>query len=444
MKSSFSWEIILVGILIIGVSVYLFGSDSKKTELFDSDEVVHAHPTPETTLNPGERSTRSEYESTSLGNNLSETPEDLGDSEDTSDHPDDADRSGYQPLAAGSAAQPHQQTEDIPSSPEASEETLTATSESSRKTTNESTVSGILGTVLTQVARATDEITGNSDFIRKYGGQDASMVKSRQFPALGLGRIQTDLSVANILMKSHDSDQVVVELWLSDGFDISDFEKEFRLEIDRNQDVLSVRIVKSEQETGFFSRLFGFFERGGKNIQPGVRILVPEGALTYELNSAAGNIEVFNTGGDVILQTRAGNVRIGGLFGHITADTRAGNIRAENISGNMILRTRAGNIDARQIDAHSELRSTAGNIRLTLDNITRDLDLETRVGNIHLDVPLGFSADVSLDASQISVPEAFEVTGDKTDRYIRGEVNGGGSTLRAHTRVGNLTIRTTE
>jgi hypothetical protein len=380
MKSTLSWEMILVGILIFGISLYLFGNRTEESNgETHGKELLFAD---------------SNFEgSIALMDEVKNNDDDV-------------------------------------STPESN--------------VNESSPSDVLGTVLNHVARVTDEISGNSDFSRKYSGQDASMVKSQEFAAFGIGRIQSDLTATNILMKSHDSDQVVVELWLSDGFTLQDFQKEYTLEISRNQEVLTISIENSDQETEFFSRLFGFFERGGKNVQPGIRILVPEGALTYELNSSAGNIEVFNTGGDIVLNTRAGNMRIGGLYGHITADTRAGNIRAENISGKMILRSRAGNIDAREIDAHSELRSTAGNIRITLDSITRDLDLETRVGNIHLDVPEGFAANVSLDATQVSVPASFEITGDKSDRYVRGELNGGGPLLKAHTRVGNLTIRIQE
>jgi hypothetical protein len=452
MKTSLSWEIIAVGVLIIGVSVYLLGKHTSSVGLNQNEhpEVqVYADPTNSSADIDQQYASVNEATSAPLENHLRDSDEDLDNGKENSS--EDTHRYSYQPLAATTVAdvQTTDSTDQPGPAPIINKDSATETGNTiqefsdgnSYESSKEPGVTGILGTVLTHVSRVADEVTGNSDFSRKYGGDDASMVKSSQFDALGLGRIQTDVSVANILLKSHDSDQVVVELWLSDRFELADFEMEYALEVSRNRDVLNIRIERIEQETGFFSRMFGFFERGGKNIQPGIRILVPDGALTYELNSGAGNIEVFNTGGDIVLQTRAGNLRIGGLFGHITADTRAGNIRAEHITGNMILRSRAGNIDARNIDAHSELRSTAGNIRLTIQSMNHDLDLETRVGNIHLEVPEGFAADVSLDASQISVPAGFEVTGEKTDRYIRGEMNGGGPGLKAHTRVGNLTVR---
>jgi hypothetical protein len=298
-----------------------------------------------------------------------------------------------------------------------------------------------LGQILTSVGTAVDEMGRSGDFNDRFNESSATMVTEERFSAFALASVNVDIETGHLQLISHTGSEVIVQVWVSDRNKSGEFERFYRTTISKNPESVQVRIQRKDRNEHWTSRLQRLWATDVSNsITAGVRVLVPEGGLTYKFHTHAGNIEARNVGGDINLETRAGNLTLYALYGRSVAETRAGNIRADQISGTTALRTGAGNIMADNIRANTELRTRAGNITATVLSTNQRIDAESRVGNVQIYVPADIRADISVDGSNAQLDELFNFDGEKEAQYIRGTVNGGGPLIRVHSRVGNSGI----
>ncbi|MCC5926715.1 MAG: DUF4097 family beta strand repeat protein [Bacteroidetes bacterium] len=446
MKSRISWEIIVIGIVIIGYSVY-FGDWGKDTRAPQQDQ----HAPDSTIAAPIEKdytNVLSDAENTpgdgSWDNNHDDEPIEMRLESDTDTQIPDL-LSTEKPVAITSELETVRDTDassPLTSSRESAPSDTGNNLENQKNETETRERMSALGEVLSSVGSAVDGMSGAGEFDNRFNEEKASLISEERFPAFALAAVDVDIETGHIQLTTHSGSDVIVQVWVADRNQSGEFERFYRTVVSKNPESVQVRIERIQRDEHWTSRLQRLWATDVSNsITAGVRVLVPEGGLTYKLRTQSGNIEAMNAGGDITLETRAGNLTLVALYGRTVAETRAGNIRANKISGTTALRTRAGNIQADEIRANTELRTRAGNITASIHSTNQRIDAESRVGNVNLSIPSPMRADISIDGSSATLDEHFEFDGERASQYIRGTINGGGPLVRVHARVGNASVR---
>lgn len=196
-----------------------------------------------------------------------------------------------------------------------------------------------------------------------------------------------------------------------------------QLKINITQDANGLRIdtqYPRRQGSGFFDWMFG------KDVNANVtyRLQVPRRAA-LQIVSVNGGISVTGTRGRASLETTNGGIKVQNVQGNMTLETVNGGIDVIRSAGALRAESVNGGIDAELSDLpdNSELRltSTNGGISLRLPQDARlSIDAGTTNGRVR--------SDLSIEGGQPG------------KRSLKGDLNGGGGTLYAHTTNGSIDI----
>lgn len=401
MKSRFSWELVLIGAGIIFFAFYLI--------LRDSDNGDTTKPQTPHTEQSADQEPSPHFESSS------EPRSEPEDSLETIDETTD---------------EIHNETTESTSS-ESSNDT-DSESPSDRQTPRSGGFDfGSIG----------DMFYSQGNFEDRYV-KNGTLLSEESFSAIGISEIATDAQMSNIRITPHNSSNVVVRIYLPANATKPDFDKLYLANVTKTPEKVEISMAFIEEKgRGFIAWLVNLGSNRIDPFAPGIEILVPEGALSHNILTLAGNVEAYHIGGDLKLESRAGNISAEGLFGSMKLETRAGNIRVDSLTGDATLQTRAGNILIKPSDAHIKAQTSAGNINYSRGNSLRSAELETRIGNIDISLPADATVDVDLRATIVEFPREFSFSGDKDGRSIMGKVAGGGPHIKASSRLGNVNVR---
>jgi DUF4097 and DUF4098 domain-containing protein YvlB len=163
-----------------------------------------------------------------------------------------------------------------------------------------------------------------------------------------------------------------------------------------------------------------------------------------------------------------GSIKVRRVSGKIDLDTGDGSVRAEDVAGTLVVRTGDGDVYGRKVDGQAEIHTADGTV--SLDGVLTAVKIETRDGGIDLTARPGSRTDGDWDVTtgdgnlQVEVPKGFgaEVdarTGDgriridsltdapdskKDDEQreaVAGTLGGGGRALRLRTSSGSITVK---
>ena len=142
-----------------------------------------------------------------------------------------------------------------------------------------------------------------------------------------------------------------------------------------------------------------------------------------KLETGSGDITASSLEGPFKVQTGSGNIHAAQTgAGDVTAETGSGNIEIKDIHGGFRGQTGSGDIKASGTpSAHWVLQTGSGNIELWTGNAPLTLDASTGSGNVSTD-------------------HEMVVQGTFDRHHIRGNLNGGGPTVRAETGSGDVHI----
>ncbi len=180
-------------------------------------------------------------------------------------------------------------------------------------------------------------------------------------------------------------------------------------------------------------------------------------AMTTELNTSGGHIEVQGIRGNQSIGTSGGRLELTALSGTVDAHTSGGDIRIGDFNGRIDARTSGGHIDVDGADGKLTVRTSGGHIRLkqlsgSVDahtsggpidagfvRIDGDVRLETSGGDIRIEVPEHAALDVDLRGTGVDTHLA-NFSGDVQRNVVHGRLNGGGPELRARTSGGTVSM----
>jgi DUF4097 and DUF4098 domain-containing protein YvlB len=185
---------------------------------------------------------------------------------------------------------------------------------------------------------------------------------------------------------------------------------------------------------------------------------------SVKMHTAGGDMSVSDLKGKVNGKTSGGNVSIGGTGGEIDLETSGGNVEAEKCTGSLRMRTSGGEINVRTIAGDVDLGTSGGDVKISdvegkvraetsggsmyvkVRGPNKGVYLETSGGDIEIVVSKSIAADIDAATSGGSVHFDFPVTlsGQIDESRVRGTLNGGGSTIHAHTSGGDVRFRSAE
>jgi beta-lactamase regulating signal transducer with metallopeptidase domain len=166
----------------------------------------------------------------------------------------------------------------------------------------------------------------------------------------------------------------------------------------------------------------------------------PAGTL-LEANSGSGDIVDEGVGQNAKLETGSGDIEARGLQGPFVVKTGSGNITAEQVGqGDVKAETGSGDIEVKGIHGSFRAQTGSGNIKAT-GTPSAAWTLETGSGDIELwagSTPL--TLDVSTGSGSLTTDREMLVQGSLDRHHIKGNLNGGGPTVRAQTGSGDIRL----
>jgi hypothetical protein len=176
-----------------------------------------------------------------------------------------------------------------------------------------------------------------------------------------------------------------------------------------------------------------------------VSIKTGSGNLTAEningkvkLTTGGGNINAMEISDNVYGITGGGNIKIDNSHGDINVITGGGNIVVIDFKGAVTALTEGGNIDMKGSNAAVNASTTGGNVTLDYYGSNYGVILNSESGNINLELPADFKADLNLLTEDGKI--SSELAKEKNKNFLMTPLNGGGKKLYCLTVTGNIIL----
>jgi DUF4097 and DUF4098 domain-containing protein YvlB len=225
-------------------------------------------------------------------------------------------------------------------------------------------------------------------------------------------------------------------------------------------------------------RLFGGWFRDNDTR---IAIQVPT-KTAVDLNTSGGSIRASHVEGLVAVHTSGGSLDVSAITGNVDGDTSGGSIRMRDVRGNVDANTSGGSISI--VDVRGDARANTSGGGITIDQVSGDLQASTSGGSVDVrgaggrvdanssggGVTVRFApgnskggvvsssggsvrteidpgARVSIDAHAsgggVDSDVAVTIQGKVERDSLRGDMNGGGPTLRLRSSGGGVRIART-
>jgi len=171
----------------------------------------------------------------------------------------------------------------------------------------------------------------------------------------------------------------------------------------------------------------------------------------------------------VVARSGDGSIEVRSVNGNVDLNTDDGSVRVEEIGGDLVARTGDGSVHGRKVDGRAEIRTGDGSVGLdgVLTGVTietrdgsievtarpgsrtdTDWDVTTGDGNVQLEVPKGFGAEIDARSGDGRVrvdtltdtPEGSSREDDERSS-VTGKLGGGGKLLRVRSSSGSITVK---
>ena len=197
------------------------------------------------------------------------------------------------------------------------------------------------------------------------------------------------------------------------------------------------------------------------NIQLQTTLTIPSSVDLVSFTDA-GHIEATNFKGDVEFKTSGGHITLKDLSGDITAFTQGGHIKmsdsngeaslkslgghltANNFSGELEMRTSGGNVLGTKLSGSTDAFSSGGNISLEFISVGGDIQARNGAGQIDLILPSDVNADITANGTKVDIGQGFDFSGEKKKSQVIGKIGKGGTKIVAKTGYGAVQIRKNE
>lgn len=165
-------------------------------------------------------------------------------------------------------------------------------------------------------------------------------------------------------------------------------------------------------------------------------------------DTSGGSITATECEGEIKIDTSGGHIEVSSSKGTLKADTSGGRIAVRNFAGDATVSTSGGGLALENVAGVLRGETSGGSIKATvLAPLPGEVRLETSGGSIELTAPAGAAFALDAATSVGRVTSDFPVTSvsnrsaDRERDTLRGDVNGGGKTIKLRTSAGSIRIK---
>ena len=277
-----------------------------------------------------------------------------------------------------------------------------------------------------------------------------SDILTKQFTANGVKKVHIKSPGGDITVEGNNDN--IIDVNVTSGkknVKQSDFKKYYEVKIFRDGSNVNV-IIQKKGGLSFWKFLDDMsanvdikvptkMNLDGETAGGSVTIRHIDGAI--KMSTLGGHILLSDAHGSLDLKTLGGAIKAEHLTGSLKAKTMGGSIHLNDSNGNIDVSTNGGDIEMKNIYGLITAYTMAGNITADLTRFTNDLSCKTNAGNISITVPKSASAKLNLSGSDVTVHKNLQVSGNVSKGKISGTLNNGGNkSIEAHTYAGNVTL----
>lgn len=276
---------------------------------------------------------------------------------------------------------------------------------------------------------------------------------TRTFTMETPGQLDVATSGGNIIVSSHEGNQVRVEMLVRvkgreiDSVDAasSDALKNYKIDISKAGNTVVARAENSNR--GWFSF---------NNTSISFRVYVPR-EMACKLNTSGGNISIEGVKGEQDIHTSGGSLNIANIEGYMKASTSGGPIKVvefagaldastsggtinlENASGDLEVSTSGGSISLQNVAGNIDASTSGGSITANISALRNQLILDTSGGSINAVVPSGLGLDLNLSGNRVNTT-LTNFDGEVEKDRVKGKLNGGGIPVKLSTSGGTVNL----
>lgn len=286
------------------------------------------------------------------------------------------------------------------------------------------------------------------------------------------GILNTKSSGGGVVVKTHDQNKVVVELFVrkngrylspSDP-DVDDVLEIYDLDIEKNGPFITANIERRSrnnpwQNTGIsltitvphdmscnVSSSGGGIKISGvkgthKLSSSGGGVQLEDITGTTTASSSGGSVNANNQNGDIHLSSSGGGVALENCHGGIVAHSSGGSVRLNNIHGDVSAGSSGGGVSVSGEAEYVKATSSGGPVRINIEDLSKELYLQSSGGGIDATIKNGTGLGLDLDLSSDKVNiELNNFSGKVEKNRVKGTLNGGGIPVYMRSSGGNVNV----
>jgi DUF4097 and DUF4098 domain-containing protein YvlB len=278
-----------------------------------------------------------------------------------------------------------------------------------------------------------------------FSDNDLKTLHEKTYPISPGKELRLEASVGDVMITGWDKEEVYIKILGNEKA-----EDKIIFDFSANEDMVEI-IAKKE------GSVFNWFGSSGISLRfeikvpnrfnnkahtSGGDIKIAGIVGNNSLNTSGGDIWIKNTEGHLKASTSGGDVNLNENKGDISVSTSGGDIQANSFDGNLNASTSGGDIKLKGTNSRIDAETSGGDIYLEYWGENKGVDLSTSGGDIYIKIPADFNANVKLSSSGGDVSTDIGVNNVKkiSSNKIEGELNKGGSPLRATTSGGDIVV----
>lgn len=260
---------------------------------------------------------------------------------------------------------------------------------------------------------------------------------TKRYAVGGKGKIVMDVDFGSIVVRTNDTQEVVVEVVRkvkrSDKTEEEEFLRQRPVTFSQDGDTIVVE-----------SRVKGKDKYRGSTRMEGHYVVRVPAQFQARVKTAGGPVEVTDLAGDVEAHTSGGALKFAHLRGALVGKTSGGDINVSDCQAGAKINTSGGRIFVEDVIGKIDGSTSGGSITAKLSApVANEVKLETSGGNVTLQVPAtsAFDLDASTSGGVVSSALPVEGANKKKRTQLKGAVNGGGKAIVLRTNGGNVQVK---
>ena len=255
------------------------------------------------------------------------------------------------------------------------------------------------------------------------------------------GQVSLTLGAGDIVVTGWSRDQIRIHATSDNG----------GVRLDASRSRVTVQLSNGDGRSGD--------SRFEVSVPTGVRIVARAQSGDISISGTQGDVDARSQSGDIKVEDVANRLDIGTLSGDIEAHTVSGDVQIKSVSGDIRLSDFKGDFEGETVSGSIELHNAIGRFirsHTTSGDLTYEgsidpegrYELSAHSGDIHLTIPSGASAQLSVSTWSGTLDSDFPITlrpgehgiGTGQAKRFTFDIGGGAARISAETFSGDITI----